>query len=403
MKALSLFSGVGGFELGFGRAGITTGMQVEQDRWCQEVLARHWPDTRRETQVEDVQGTIDWDLIYGGFPCQDLSVAGARKGLGGDRSGLWWEFARLLGECRPPWVVIEQVPGLFSAARGRDFARLLHALDDLGYGVAWSVLDAQHFGVPQRRRRVFIVGHLGDWRGPVEVLALPTSGPGDPASRQETTANVAGSLGQGPGSGGRSTTDLDGHGAYIPLAATLTGGGHPNSNAPGRHREDDTKLVSNALTATGIGVAGPDDNQAQAGHLVANTLGARPKGGRSLTGETYVTYPGIPASLGTLTTTFGAKNYSNLQEVQQGSVVAWESQPAQAGTSGTGDAATLVGVRRLTPRECERLMGWPDDHTRWTAEGTAIADTHRYRMCGNGVVAPVAEWLGRRLMATVQA
>lgn len=375
MKALSLFSGVGGFELGFGRAGITTGMQVEQDRWCQEVLARHWPDTRRETQVEDVQGTIDWDLIYGGFPCQDLSVAGARKGLGGDRSGLWWEFARLLGECRPPWVVIEQVPGLFSAARGRDFARLLHALDDLGYGVAWSVLDAQHFGVPQRRRRVFIVGHLGDWRGPVEVLALPTSGPGDPASRQETTADVAGSLGQGPGSGGRSTTDLDGHGAYIPTA----------------------------LTATGIGVAGPDDNQAQAGHLVANTLQANARGRRGSEDETYVTYPGIPASLGTLTTTFGAKNYSNLQEVQQGSVVAWESQPAQAGTSGTGDAATLVGVRRLTPRECERLMGWPDDHTRWTADGTAIADTHRYRMCGNGVVAPVAEWLGRRLMATVQA
>jgi len=397
MKALSLFSGVGGFELGFGRAGITTGMQVEQDRWCQEVLARHWPDTRRETQVEDVQGTIDWDLIYGGFPCQDLSVAGARQGLGGDRSGLWWEFARLLGECRPPWVVIEQVPGLFSAARGRDFARLLHALDDLGYGVAWSVLDAQHFGVPQRRRRVFIVGHLGDWRGPVEVLALPTSGPGDTASRQETTADVAGTLGVGSGSGGRNATDLDGHGAYIPLAATLTGGGHPNSNAPGRHREDDTNLVANALTATGIGVAGPDDNQVQAGH--------------------YVTYPADTAYA------LAARNAKGLSQRESQTTLVWQSRylrngrgaprdagatvagsvPAQAGTSGTGDAATLVGVRRLTPRECERLMGWPDDHTRWTADGTAIADTHRYRMCGNGVVAPVAEWLGRRLMATVQA
>jgi len=364
-------------------------MQVEQDRWCQEVLARHWPDTRRETQVEDVQGTIDWDLIYGGFPCQDLSVAGVRKGLGGDRSGLWWEFARLLGECQPPWVVIEQVPGLFSAARGRDFARLLHALDDLGYGVAWSVLDAQHFGVPQRRRRVFIVGHLGDWRGPVEVLALPTSGPGDTASRQGTTANVAGSPGRGSGSGGRNTTDLDGHGAYIP----------------------------NALTATGIGVAGPDDNQAQAGHLVANTLQANAKGRRGSEDETYVTYPSDTSYA------VDAREAKGASQREYQTTLVWQSRylrngrgaprdagatvagsvPAQAGTSGTGDAATLVGVRRLTPRECERLMGWPDDHTRWTADGTAIADTHRYRMCGNGVVAPVAEWLGRRLMATVQA
>ena len=355
MKALSLFSGVGGFELGFGRAGITTGMQVEQDRWCQEVLARHWPDTRRETQVEDVQGTIDWDLIYGGFPCQDLSVAGARKGLGGDRSGLWWEFARLLGECRPPWVVIEQVPGLFSAARGRDFARLLHALDDLGYGVAWSVLDAQHFGVPQRRRRVFIVGHLGDWRGPVEVLALPTSGPGDTASRQETTADVAGTLGVGSGSGGRNATDLDGHGAYIPTA----------------------------LTATGIGVAGPDDNQAQAGHLVANTLQANAKGRRGSEDETYVTYPADTSYA------VHAREAKGASQREYQTTLAWSS--------------STHGVRRLTPRECERLMGWPDDHTRWTVDGTAIADTHRYRMCGNGVVAPVAEWLGRRLMATVQA
>lgn len=302
MKAISLFSGVGGFELGFERAGIETVLQAERDPWALEVLARHWPRTERVTDVRDVgrgllqrghgdatiavypggggdggqsrAGSID--IVYGGFPCQDLSVAGKRAGLGGERSGLWFEFERVLRELRPRWAVIENVPGLLSSNQGRDFAVILDGLDDLGFDVAWAVLDAQHFGVPQRRRRVFIVaGPRG--RGPEQVLSICESCGGNPE----------------------------------------TGG------APGAD-------VTNALD---VRAGGADDNEAQGGFLVATAITAS------------------------------------------------------------------HGVRRLTPRECERLMGWPDDHTRWTADGREIADSHRYRMAGNGVVATCAEWIGHRLVA----
>ena len=154
MKAISLFSGVGGFEIGFERAGIRTVLQAECDPWCLEVLARHWPDVERVTDVRSVgrrwrpqrvegwQGAIPAsagcearahvDLVYGGFPCQVLSVAGKRAGLGGERSGLWHEYARVLALLQPAWVCIENVPGLLSSAGGRDFGALLADLVELG-------------------------------------------------------------------------------------------------------------------------------------------------------------------------------------------------------------------------------------------------------------------------------
>lgn len=183
MRAISLFSGVGGFEVGFERAGIDTVLQAESDPVCRSVLERHWPHVERLHDVRDVDRGLlpnlrryghepslaavagceagqDVDLIYGGFPCQDVSVAGQRAGLSGERSGLWHEFQRVLRELRPRWCVIENVPGLLSsgAEPGADFGVVLRGLVDLGYGVAWRVLDARWFGVPQRRRRVFIVG-----------------------------------------------------------------------------------------------------------------------------------------------------------------------------------------------------------------------------------------------------
>ena len=163
MKAISLFSGAGGFEQGFDRAGIETQLMVEIDEKAQAVLRRHYPETELISDVRDVrEGTEgdDIDLVYGGFPCQDVSVAGKRKGLAGSRSGLWFEFHRIVSQLRPRWVVIENVRGLLSSNKGRDFEVILEGLDELGYGVSWAVLDAQHFGVPQRRSSVFIVASL---------------------------------------------------------------------------------------------------------------------------------------------------------------------------------------------------------------------------------------------------
>src|SRR3990167_5596480 len=122
MKFGSLFTGVGGFDLGFERAEMTCAWQAEKDKHCLQVLANHWPNIKRYEDVKDVGRNAEpIDLLCGGFPCQDLSVAGKRAGLAGERSGLWFEFARIIGELRPRWVVIENVPGLLSSNSGRDF------------------------------------------------------------------------------------------------------------------------------------------------------------------------------------------------------------------------------------------------------------------------------------------
>src|SRR5690606_9794224 len=141
------------------------------------VLARHFPEAQLYEDVRTVgrDELEPVDLICGGFPCQDLSVAGRRAGLAGERSGLFFEFARILDELRPRWVVIENVPGLLSSNGGRDMGTVLGTLAKLGYGYAYRVLDAQYFGVAQRRRRGFIVGCLGDAASAVQVLFEPES------------------------------------------------------------------------------------------------------------------------------------------------------------------------------------------------------------------------------------
>lgn len=162
----SLFSGVGGFDLGFERAGMKVLWQCEKDPAARSVLRRHWPDVTCYEDVRDVgaHNLEHVDVICGGFPCQDLSIAGKRAGLTGERSGLWFEFARIVREMQPEWVVIENVPGLLSSNGGKDIGIILSSLEQYGYAVDCDILDTQNFGVPQRRRRVFLVcqhvGHL---------------------------------------------------------------------------------------------------------------------------------------------------------------------------------------------------------------------------------------------------
>ena len=164
MKFGSLFTGVGGFDLGFERAGMKCEWQVEFDKNCQNILRKHWSETELFDDVRTVgkHNLKSVDVICGGFPCQDVSIAGKRAGLAGERSGLWSEFARIIDELEPKWVVIENVPGLLSSHRGRDFAAVIRWLAERGYGVAWRILDSQYFGVAQRRRRVFIVASFGN-------------------------------------------------------------------------------------------------------------------------------------------------------------------------------------------------------------------------------------------------
>jgi len=179
LTGVSLFAGVGGFDLAMERNGVEVVANVEIDKQCQKVLAKHFPKAKQFSDITDVKGSDligagfepSRGIITGGFPCQDLSVAGKRAGLVGERSGLFWEIARLIEETKTEWFILENVPGLLTSNKGKDFGVVIGTMADIGYSLAWRVLDAQYFGVPQRRRRVFIVGRrTGDGLSSAEVL-----------------------------------------------------------------------------------------------------------------------------------------------------------------------------------------------------------------------------------------
>lgn len=195
----SLFSGIGGLELGLEMAGLgPVAWQCEQDPWCRKVLAKHWPDATRYEDVRTLSNPPRVDVMCGGFPCQDLSHAGKRAGLEGERSGLWWEYARLIHETQPRYVVIENVPGLLSdpspvvVPPGLDwlgdrptrplygaFGAVLWALDALGFNAVWDCVPASAVGAPHQRDRVFVVAYArrsdGECRGEACVLARRSS------------------------------------------------------------------------------------------------------------------------------------------------------------------------------------------------------------------------------------
>lgn len=197
MKVASFFSGIGGIDLGLERAGMEVAFQCEILPFGQSVLKKHWPDVTLAPDIRTVTGADipDVDVFAGGFPCQDLSLAnqGKRKGLEGARSGLFYKYAELIEEKRPRWVFIENVPGLLNSAQGGDFRVVLTTLDELGYGVAWRVLDAKFFGTPQRRRRTYIVASYRTI-GAAEVLfergADPVAGQSSSRTRNFTSAGI---------------------------------------------------------------------------------------------------------------------------------------------------------------------------------------------------------------------
>lgn len=386
----SLFAGVGGFDLGFERAGMRCAWQVEIDPKCREVLARHWPDVERFEDVRECgsHNLPAVDLVCGGFPCQDISVAGRRAGLAGERSGLWFEFRRVVAELRPRWVVIENVPGLLSSNGGRDMGAVIGALAELRYGYAWTVLDSQFFGLAQRRRRVFIVGHSGDWTAPAKVLFEPESGAGDSAPRRQTGANLARALTGSAGNGKR----LDPNGEDFVIAIDARNAAETGEVAHTLQAKRDGYSL-NAQPAVALAIRGREGGAAaELGDDVSNALkGEGGNGSRAwiVFDTTQVASkdndpqlqagdPRHPPALVEL----GAYNWQSGGDVRH----SFGKPQLQA------SQVPAVGVRRLTPKECTRLQGFPDD---WTA---GQSDTARYRMMGNAVSVPVTEWIGRRIV-----
>lgn len=371
---VSLFSGVGGFDLGMDRAGWECVAQVEWDKHCQPILARHWPTVPRWSDVCDVSGheLPPADAVIFGSPCQDLSIAGKRAGIAeGTRSGLFFEAVRIIREMReatnhayPRVAIWENVAGALSSNGGADFGVVIDALADAGaLAIEWAVLDAQHFGVPQRRRRVFLVA-IFDPRAaehcPEPLLPVVEGSSRDSASRRTAQQNDS------------------------QPAADCTGAGGG---------------IVAALTANGVGTCGVDDNQAQARHLVVEPIAFSHDQGLDIQPST-VAFPTLRVGGTGHAVAFAENQRGELRE----SDVAL-SLSTGGGKPGVGYPSVRVDsiVRRLTPLECERLMGWPDHHTRWRADGTEQADSHRYRQCGNGVASPVATWVGRHVAALLHA
>jgi DNA (cytosine-5)-methyltransferase 1 len=359
------------------------------------VLAHHYPDVPCHgdftTIGKDAYDPID--LLVGGTPCQAFSVAGLRKGFDDERGNLTLEFVRLAQRLRPRWLVWENVPGVLSIDGGRAFGSFLGGLAECGYGFAYRVLDAQHFGVPQRRRRVFVIAYLGDWRPAAAVLFERESLHGDITPSREARESVA------------------------------------------------------ALTANGVGTCGADDNQGQAGHLIASTghtshcLNAGGMGRQDYETETLIAHslrgegfdasedgtgrgtPLIPVAYRTnaagqvdsqgdctaaLTTMTDPTSQFIAFSCKDHGADAAETAPTLRAMGHTGSHANAGGqvavaireemsVRRLTPRECERLMGFPDDYTLVPNRGKLAADGPRYKALGNSMAVPCMRWLGERI------
>lgn len=381
MKFASLFAGIGGFDLGFEKAGMECVTQVEINKQARKILKKHWPDVTRFEDVQEVKGSDlgPIQLLCGGFPCQDISLAGRRKGLAGARSGLFFEFARLISESNPEWCVIENVPGLLSSNRGRDMGTVLRELGELGYWWSYRVLDSQHFGLAQRRKRVFIVGSARDRRAPVEVLFEPSGVRRTFEEGREAGTEVAGTLGGGSGIRGWPN-DFD-RMTFLAGAITANGfvGGADDNNAQAGHLIPTTV---GALTSTGLAKGGQRDDNAQAGHYVPFDQTQVTNGDNRSNPQ-----PGDPAPTLAATNKVGVVGFNHIQDP----IVEDElSQPLGYKSGGMGVHDGVL-VRRLSPTECERIQGFPDG---WTKP---MADSVRYRLLGNAVSAPVAEWIGKRI------
>ncbi len=310
MRYFSLFTGVGGFELAMPKNFECVGTS-EIDRYASDVLRYHYPETKNYGDITKINwaDVPDFDLLVGGSPCQDLSVAGKQRGLVGLRSGLFYEYTRALKEKKPTHFIWENVKGALSSNGGRDFANILLSFSEAGYSLWWSVLNAKDFGVPQNRERVFIVGSRNG--SPREVFF----------EREGDGENII-QLNQPKHSNDR----IYGDGGIAPALNTMQGG----RRQPFVQRQPLRFLQRNQKNIEG--------------------------------------------------------DYAFTVDAGQTSGVNVEGR-----------------IRKLTPLECERLMSWPDNHTKYgrKEDGTVyeISDSQRYKMCGNGVVSKVvAEVIKQHLL-----
>ena len=358
MKYGSVCSGVEAATVAWHPLGWEPQWFSEIEKFPSAVLEHHYPNT---PNFGDMTQFKEWpndpiDLLVGGTPCQSFSIAGLRKGLDDPRGNLMLTYLAIAERYAPRWIVWENVPGVLSSNGGRDFGTFLAALGKIGYGFAYRVLDAQYFGVAQRRRRVFVVGYLGDWRRAAAVLFERESLSGHPAPSREKGQEVAACLTTGVGQ------------RYDPETETLP-------------------VTTGSLCArTGQSISVQDASQ---GHLLPIAFGAQNSASQGDSVSTKVT-PTLDKSK------TPAVVFQPVADCLTAAYATKWNGNASA-TNGSLFAAQSSAVRRLTPRECERLQGFPDDYTLVPHRNKPAADGPRYKALGNSMAVPVMRWIGERI------
>lgn len=448
----SLFAGVGGFDLGMEQAGWECQWQVEWDKHCQGVLSRHWPNIPKYLDVQDVNGAelTPVDCIIFGSPCQDLSVAGKGGGLEGSRSGLFHEAIRIIKEMRnatgnqfPKWSIWENVPGALTSNKGNDFAKVIDEMANIGgLAIEWHILDAQWFGVAQRRRRVFVLACYDSGtvaRCPEKILSVPEDSKGNIKQSRKKGKQAARQTSES--SGEPILYGQSGHAKWTEGGVTLAATDYkrPERNVVlepiSFHAKQDpvsSHNISQCLygqNGVAVAVANPiildgtrvDDIRIYENQIVPTLKHRMGTGGGQvpLVGieEPVLAYDGYNNAVSEdiyRTLRIGIDSGDHIAIPIQGTII---GRSDSAGPQGKGfgdendpsytlDTISQHGVmtpdlilRKLTPLECERLMGFPDDHTKYYANGKQVADTNRYKMCGNAVATPVAKWVGEQIYA----
>ena len=370
MKYGSVCSGVEAATVAWHHLGWEPQWFSEIEKFPSDVLNHHYPSV---PNLGDMTNYKEWpddpiSLLVGGTPCQSFSVAGLRKGLDDPRGNLMLTYLGIADRYKPKWIVWENVPGVLSSNRGRDFGTFLGALGMLGYGFAYRVLDAQYFGVAQRRRRVFVVGYLGDWRRAAAVLFERESLSGHPAPSREARKEVADTL----------TVGANQYSGFIgePVTARMRGFGD--------YECDDT---ASALKARD--------------YKDATDLIAFPT---EMSGTQSASTPEMSPTLSVGHTT--SVTVIDRAAFNQGKNALYDPRIETAETTPTivarGPHAVHANmkVRRLTPTECERLQGFPDDYTRIPYRNKSASDCPdgpRYKAMGNSMAVPVMRWIGERI------
>ena len=466
MRYLSVCSGIEAATQAWHPLGWTPVAFSEIEAFPSAVLAHHYPHVPNWGDMTKFREwpDADVDVLVGGTPCQSFSVAGLRKGLADPRGNLMLTYLAIADRYRPRWLLWENVPGVLSSSGGRDFGAFLGGLGQLGYGFAYRVLDAQYvrtcgkpYAVPQRRRRVFVVGYLGDWRRAAAVLIDREGLRGDSPPRrkagQAITHDVAPSL-VSSGRGVERAGDTRGQDAVVGICANsgdvgycLTASAQQSLDAEtetlvavahtlrgeGHDASEDGTCRGVPLIPVGVTIHGTDKTASVASYTdIAGALRARTPGSQENSSTTVVQSPfafaqntrdevrlfgGDGASVGALAAEPGMKQQAyvaqpftimergrdggqSLESRQDGTSNAILTPNGGRGGMGVGAIATAWTVRRLTPVECERLQAFPDQFTRIPYRGKPAEqcpDGPRYKALGNSMAVNVMQLIGERI------